>query len=76
MRVHVAQTPVPDCAEALEDRAVEDVCPDRVRRLEAEDDYEDGRQHAPPPIPVKLTRTPISSPVSVNCQVKRYAWYA
>jgi hypothetical protein len=55
---------------------VEDVCPDRVRRLEAEDDYEDGRQHAPPPIPVKLTRTPISSPVSVNCQVKRYAWYA
>jgi len=41
--VHRAEPPVPDGAEGLEDRAVQDVGPDRVRRLEAEDDHEDRR---------------------------------
>jgi hypothetical protein len=43
-RVDVAEPPVPDGAEALEDRAVEDVGPDRVGRLEAEEDHEDGSE--------------------------------
>ena len=35
-----------------------------------------GVSNAPPPIPVNPARTPIGSPVRVNYQVKRYAWYA
>src|SRR5439155_22233331 len=42
-RVHRAEPTVPDRAERLEDRAVQDVGADRVRRLEAEDDDEDRR---------------------------------
>ena len=44
MPVHVAEAPVPHGAEALEHRTVEDVRPDRVGRLEAEEDHQDGRQ--------------------------------
>jgi hypothetical protein len=35
---------VANCAERLEDRTVEDVRADRERRLEAEEEHEDGRQ--------------------------------
>ena len=41
--MHGAEAAMPDRPERLEDRAVEDVRPDRVRRLEAEDDDEDRR---------------------------------
>jgi len=44
--MHRSQTSVPEGAEGLEDGAVEDVRPDRVRRLEAEDDHENGRHQA------------------------------
>src|SRR5580765_7027037 len=42
--VHGAELPVPHRAEALEDRAVENVGADRERRLEAEEDDQDRRQ--------------------------------
>src|SRR5438105_4352971 len=42
-----AELPVPDRAEGLEDRAVEDVCPDGVGRLEAEEDDQDRRHQRP-----------------------------
>jgi len=48
VRVHVAEPPVAHGAEALEDGAVQDVRADRVGRLEAEHDYEDGRQQCAP----------------------------
>jgi len=47
MRMDVAEPAMPHGAERLEDRAVQDVRADRVRRLEAEDDHQDGRHQRP-----------------------------
>ena len=69
--MHVAEPPVAHGAEALEDGAVQDVGADRVGRLEAEPITRMGVSSAPPPMPVSPTRTPIRSPVRVNCQVNR-----
>jgi hypothetical protein len=44
MSVDVAKPAMAHCAKRLEDRAVEDVGPDRVRRFEAEHQHEDRRQ--------------------------------
>ena len=46
-RVDGAELPVPDRAERLEDRAVEDVGADGVGRLEAEEDDQDRRHQRP-----------------------------
>jgi hypothetical protein len=44
--VDCAEPTVPYGAERLEDGAVQDVRPDRIGRLEAEEDHEDGRQQS------------------------------
>ena len=70
--MHRPEPPVPDGAEALEDRAVEDVGahgdvglkPKKITRM--------GVSSEPPPIPVSPTSTPIRNPLSVNCQVMAY----